>query len=997
MYVTANGNFNDFHARVHQPVNGPEVAAFNATQPPPSKEQVEALNRFEEICANAMMSRSELIKKFMDPRRDINDECGYPKAVINASTYQDLFDREPIANRVVTVFAKESWQVTPLVFETEDVEDVTEFELGWDELGQSLRGEQCFYQDEEGSPVWEYLKRLDVQSGIGHFGILLLGFDDGLPYSEPVGGVGVKIGVDRENEIARGVEEKPSDREDEDLLPGEVAAQKRGNPRKPGATTNRLIRLVANERPSPALQPIAANGVGDSISTSPFARGVFSKDGTAEQYYGVSFQPDEPKPKGENVKLNFVRVFPESLVQVVQWESNINSPRFGQPIRYSVTFNDPREQHSGVGLPLATVYVHWTRVLHVADNLNSSEVVGVPRMRPVLNRLLDLLKLYGGSAEMYWRGAFPGFALSTHPQLGGDVNVDVSGIRDMMENYMNGLQRYLALMGMSAQSLAPQVVSPVDQINVQIEAICICLGIPKRVFMGSERGELASSQDDAAWNDRLKGRQNSYITPRIIIPFVDRLIAVGVLPEPGKRNRNDQKNQNGSAGFASKNGFPPKKDKLPPSNGEPVGALDEGVTGNWRGGGGGGGGPPGGPPAAPAAPAFKLPKSREKTDVVRSRLGYSVQWPDLTSQTSSEKAAVAAQETAALAQYVSGGIDAMIQPKDYLVEFLGKDEEIAESMLQASEAVQEEKEADALKMKEEQTALADEHGLEAVVPGFTSKIQQPKPVVAPVMAPPPGGAPKPGLPFGKSAPGKQVAPNFSKPVVPATNNLLSPLPLRNPHGVRPSHVVNELGAVAEFGRLQRQVVNAGFDSLPRDAQKAAFASMESGTSSERESALKKAHATGGSGRSWEDVKKDYLEAGGTKKGFFSDMEKLYGSLADLQTAYAKSKKTNNARIEIRSFTGAATPIAPAEFDPVAAFGKAKRESILKKRRRDDLQVLANEIVAASAAEGVERHRREAPPEAVPVTSFTGTRPKTLPKDLEAVANFSRLMTALRSS
>lgn len=50
--------------------------------------------------------------------------------------------------------------------------------------------------------------------------------------------------------------------------------------------------------------------------------------------------------------------------------------------------------------------------------------------------------------------------------------------------------------------------------------------------MGSERGELASSQDDASWNDRLRAYQRDYITPHIIVKFIDRMIAIGVLPEP---------------------------------------------------------------------------------------------------------------------------------------------------------------------------------------------------------------------------------------------------------------------------------------------------------------------------------------------------------------------------------------------------------------------------------------------------------------------------------
>ena len=98
----------------------------------------------------------------------------------------------------------------------------------------------------------------------------------------------------------------------------------------------------------------------------------------------------------------------------------------------------------------------------------------------------------------------------------------------------NSLQRWARLTGMSARPVAPTVVDPTPHINTQIEAICILIGVPKRVFMGSERGELASSQDAGMWNGRLKQRQQRYLTPRVIVPFIDRLILLGVLPEPGE-------------------------------------------------------------------------------------------------------------------------------------------------------------------------------------------------------------------------------------------------------------------------------------------------------------------------------------------------------------------------------------------------------------------------------------------------------------------------------
>ena len=145
------------------------------------------LKRFEDIVANVLEGRAGLLRQLTDPRRDIDGECGYPLGDgvgvggLNSELYRLLYEREAVANRVVQVYPRESWQVTPLVYEDEDPAISTEFEAAWDELGQSLRGEQCWYQDEKGSPVWEHLKRADILSGIGHFGVLLLAFEDGLP------------------------------------------------------------------------------------------------------------------------------------------------------------------------------------------------------------------------------------------------------------------------------------------------------------------------------------------------------------------------------------------------------------------------------------------------------------------------------------------------------------------------------------------------------------------------------------------------------------------------------------------------------------------------------------------------------------------------------------------------------------------------------------------------------------------------------------------------
>lgn len=461
---------------------------------------------FEELAFNVSMSRQSLIDMYLDPRRDYNKECGYPETqAISKELYRQLYDREAVARRVVQLYAWESWQVQPTIFEDEDPEVETPFEKAWDELGQTLNGKSWF-QSEEGSPIWEHLKRADELSGIGTFGVILLGIDDGKSLDRPVDGV--------EPEAT-------------------TASQFSGS-----QGTDRQYTGEGVYFGSSLFDRQDMNVGGKAMSQDSFGQGS-GQDWDAQSAIGYDDKPKNGKAKNngdtagkQKRKLLFLRCFDESLVQISQYERRPTSPRFGQPVMYLITFNDPREQHTGVGLPLATAHVHWSRVIHLADNLGSSECFGAPRMRPVYNRLMDLIKLYGGSAEMYWRGAFPGISLETHPQLGGDVNVDAEGTRNNMFDYMNGLQRYLLLMGMSAKTLAPTVVDPTPQINTQIEAICIELDCPKRVFMGSERGELASTQDDAAWNDRLKHRQEFYVTPRIIVPFVNRLIMIGVLPEP---------------------------------------------------------------------------------------------------------------------------------------------------------------------------------------------------------------------------------------------------------------------------------------------------------------------------------------------------------------------------------------------------------------------------------------------------------------------------------
>lgn len=352
--------------------------------------------------------------------RDIDATCGYPEGV-TTNDYFEMIDRFGIAKRANSVLPDESWRVPPLVYETEDESEKTPFEVAWDALFQV-----------PGLSPWHYLHRGDVESGKGHFGVVLLGLSDGRPLDEPV------------------------------------------------------------------------------------------------------------VPRA-GMKLTFMRVFSQRSARIVKLNEDATSPDFGRPVEYSLTFFDPSISYgpmahdTGAGGPGGQypTTVHASRIIHLADQRESSEVYGVPRLRDVYNYLLDLKKVAGGGAEMFWQGAAPGYAIETNPNV-IDPALDKESLKAEFDGFRNGLQRMMALEGMTIKSLAPQVADPTPHGMFLIGLICASVGIPLRTFMGSASGQLSADNDTVDFNNRLTRRQTNYLTPMVVLPFAWRLVDLGVLPRPEK-------------------------------------------------------------------------------------------------------------------------------------------------------------------------------------------------------------------------------------------------------------------------------------------------------------------------------------------------------------------------------------------------------------------------------------------------------------------------------
>lgn len=240
----------------------------------------------------------------------------------------------------------------------------------------------------------------------------------------------------------------------------------------------------------------------------------------------------EPKQEAATAR-DLLYLMPYSMVNasISQYDIDAKSERYGKPLIYNIS---PKSISSLSSTSAATnIEVHHSRIIHVAEDCLEDDVEGIPRLRSVLNRLEDIEKLAGGSAEMFWRGAYPGLAfLTKEGRTIGTQTLDM--IEKEMAKYEHDLQRHLRLDGMDIQNLAPQVADPRGHMDVQFDLLSAATRIPKRILLGSERGELASSQDEKNWAKVIQARQHEHCEAVLLRPLVDRLISVKILPEPSE-------------------------------------------------------------------------------------------------------------------------------------------------------------------------------------------------------------------------------------------------------------------------------------------------------------------------------------------------------------------------------------------------------------------------------------------------------------------------------
>lgn len=344
---------------------------------------------------------------------------------------------------------------------------------------------------------------------------------DVLGYSHPLRSKHYIAKYERGPGIARGIIDKPV----HDCWKGEIEIEEAEDQETDETAFEKEVRkFIEGEytRMPPVARFRAADRWARLLEYSLVLIGVNDSSAEGEGSQGLS-EPVDTGSIDSMDDLNFLAVYKQTQVDWENTEINEDptDPRYRLPETYNVEVSDGENED-----------IHHSRIIHVVEEPDEDELRSTPLYKPIFNRLDDLQKLLGGSAEMFWRAAWPGLVLKPPTDADGvPMRFEDSGesVADQIAQYRNNLKRLHRITG-ELETLDPNVESPEEQIGVQIEDISAHVDIPMSVMRGNETGERATEQDKAMYHEFISGRRSEHCEEQFWRKVLERFLDWGILP-----------------------------------------------------------------------------------------------------------------------------------------------------------------------------------------------------------------------------------------------------------------------------------------------------------------------------------------------------------------------------------------------------------------------------------------------------------------------------------
>jgi len=221
----------------------------------------------------------------------------------------------------------------------------------------------------------------------------------------------------------------------------------------------------------------------------------------------------------------YFRPYNQDHVEISEWENDDKNPRYGLPKMYSITTGAGLNERKG-----NTNNVHWTRLIHVAEEKDENEIEGTPRLQNVFNRLVDLEKIVGSSGEAYFRMVTDKilFDLDQNVSLTDD---EKDNFQEQVDELIHGFRNYMRTRGVDVKKIETDMTDPKGAFDVVINTICATTGYPRKFLLGSERGEITSSMDIFTFFDSMQVRRKKFAEREILDALLDRFEYYGIIDD----------------------------------------------------------------------------------------------------------------------------------------------------------------------------------------------------------------------------------------------------------------------------------------------------------------------------------------------------------------------------------------------------------------------------------------------------------------------------------
>jgi len=234
-------------------------------------------------------------------------------------------------------------------------------------------------------------------------------------------------------------------------------------------------------------------------------------------------------------------------VFINQYYQDPSTEKFNTPQMYTINTGTGYSQLSGfdvigstsnIGSPISTstlpavsMQVHESRVIHIAYEALQNDVWGKPILEKCYDTLLDLKKVTGGDAEIFKLSGRGGVVFTADK----DINIDKrskSEAKAALDEYSSDQNRYLMIEGFNPNVINFNHPNTKDSFETHARKLSSDTQIPMSRLFSAERGELRGDQDEKNFLSKVVQRQSEFCEPVILRPFVDKLIELGIVPEP---------------------------------------------------------------------------------------------------------------------------------------------------------------------------------------------------------------------------------------------------------------------------------------------------------------------------------------------------------------------------------------------------------------------------------------------------------------------------------